>query len=163
MTSDCAVCPTLSPRERGPFSLTWLPLTRGNRSVRELWRRYSRPRKFKSRPTGRNLLKPSNSFLLLLNLPPNPATPSLEITQHQIGRLYGNPLCNPKALMVLLFGNYRIWLVRVNWLVLPTPILATSSTDSKNLPLIPLYQWPLKFQIAALSLNIIKWKLVGNI
>lgn len=155
----CHVSHTI-PKRKGPFfAHVASSHSPGNRSVRELWRRYSRPKKFKSRPTGRNLLKPSNSFLLLLNLPPNPATPSLEITQHQIGHLYGNPLCNPKALMVLLFRNYRIWLVRVSWLVLPTPILATSSTDSKKI----LYQWPLKFQIAALSLNIIKWKLVGNI
>lgn len=60
------------PKRKGPLfthvasSHSW-----GNRSVRELWRRYSRPGKFKSRPTGRSLLKPSKSFLLLLIFPPS--------------------------------------------------------------------------------------------
>lgn len=127
MTSDCEVYPTLTPGEWGPFSLGASSHPWGNRSVRELWRRYSRPGKFKSRPTGRNLLKPSNSLLLLIFFPP------LEVIENQIGYPYGNPLCSPKTLTVLLWGEYRIWLIRVNWLVLPTLTFATSPTDSKTI------------------------------
>lgn len=91
-----------NPREMGPLfthvasSHPW-----GNRSVRELWGRYSRPGKFKSRPTGRNLLKPSISLLLLIPSPPPPPYP------------HWKSLRTKQAIyMEILCASQRCWLCR---------------------------------------------------
>lgn len=55
-----------------------------------------------------------------------PPTPPLEVIEYLIGHPYEKTLCNPKTLTALLWGEYRIWFIQVNWLVLPTLIFATS-------------------------------------
>lgn len=55
-------------------------------------------------------------------------------------------LCAIQRLTALLWGEYRIWFIQVNWLVLPTLMFATSPTGSK----IILIQLTLQFQIATL-------------